>query len=123
MELSEFEKSFIKKRQKLARSWPFVGSLMILCVTALAAWLFWKNPLLINPWVVFSRIEADSIPLTTTSMMAGMLPIAILMCLVVLIIALLLSFVAFSNERKHIEIIRRLIRHQPMDMDFPEETE
>jgi hypothetical protein len=44
--------------------------------------------------------------------MAGMLPLVMLTCLSLLVVALVLSFAAFSNERRHIAIIRRLTGSQ-----------
>ncbi len=68
--------------------------------------------MLINPWAVLSRLEADSLPDSTITMMAALLPVVMLTCVVVLAAALVLFSVAFSNERKHIAIIHRLTEHQ-----------
>jgi hypothetical protein len=55
-----------------------------------------------------SRLKAGSIPDSTTTLMAVMLPVVFLACMFVLLGLIAFSFVAFSNERKHLEIIHRL---------------
>jgi hypothetical protein len=112
VQLTEQEKSFFTKREKLVRAWPLFGSVMLIVVLCLAGWLFWRNPLLVNPWVVLTRLEAGSIPDSTLLLMAGLLPIAMLLCLAIVLVTLLFAFVALSNERKYISIIHRLLNSQ-----------
>jgi hypothetical protein len=108
VELTAEEEAFVEKRAKFAHSWPFVGSVMLAVVLGFGAWLWFSNPLLINPWAVLSGLDSDSIEATTITLMAGMLPLVMLTCLFLLVVALVLSFAAFANERRHIAIIRRL---------------
>lgn len=112
MNLTKQEKMFVEKRGKYARSWPIVGSVSLAMVFVLAGWLWFSKPLLINPWAVFSGLETDSIPETTSTLMAAMLPVLMLTCLFVLVVCLVFFFAAFSNERKHLAIIHRLIASQ-----------
>ena len=100
----------MERRTRLARLWPVAGLLLLAAVFLLAAWLWISSPLLVNPWAVFEALAADSMPKGTVSAMAAMLPVAMLACLVILVAFVLLFFVAFSNEKRHIGIIRRLTR-------------
>lgn len=108
VELTAKEEAFIKKRAKFAHSWPLVGSAMLAMVFGFGAWLWFSNPLLINPWAVLSGLDSESIEDTTITLMAGMLPLVMLTCLFLLVVTLVLSFAAFANERRLIAIIRRL---------------
>lgn len=108
MNLTEKERIFVDNRRKLTASWPYIGSLLLAAVVLLAGWLFWSSPLLINPLYVFNRLEAEAIETPTLLLMAGILPIVMLMCIFILVSVLLISFSAFSNERKLIDIVTRL---------------
>lgn len=108
MSLTAQERFFVQKRRRLTRIWPWAGSTLFVATAGLAAWLFRTAPLLINPWEVISRLKAGQVPQSTLSLMAMMLPVAMLMCLAILCILLALTFVALANERRHIRIIDRL---------------
>jgi len=121
MNLTAQEKSFIKKRNKFARSWPLVGVIMILVLIALGVWLFWSRPLLINPWFVLSQLKAEVVSESTLILMAVMLPISMLMCLGIIVIVILLGYSVFSRERKYISIIHGLIAEQDKEVVFDKE--
>lgn len=123
MTFNEQERSFLERRRRFTRSWPLVGTLLLAAVLTLTAWLFWSNPLLVNPWAVLTGLKAQSLPESTLSLMAFLLPIATLLCLSTLCILVLLTFVAFSNERRHIAVIDRLIRTQDTARQRLEDTE
>jgi hypothetical protein len=108
MPLTDQERVFVERRARLVRSWPVVGTVCLGVVLVLAGWLWFTRPWLVNPWAVFSGLEAGSIPGPTILVMATMLPVVVLASLFVLVVCLFYCFAAFSNERKHLEIIRRL---------------
>ncbi len=106
--LTEQQKMFLNKRTKMVRIWPRMGALLIVVELGLAAWLYWKHPLLINPQSVSSKLRAGSLPDSTLSLMAAFLPFIMLVCLALLGLLILFSFLALGNERKHLDIIRAL---------------
>ena len=106
--LTTHEKAFVEKRARFVRNWPVVGTAALIVVCGLAVWLWFSTPLLINPWAVISGLRTESIPESTLSLMAAMLPVVSVACLFVLVVVLLLSFAAFSNEKKLITVIERL---------------
>ena len=108
MKLTEQERVFVERRARLVRSWPIVGVICLAGVLCLAVWLWFTRPWLVNPWAVFSGLEAGLIPGPTILLMAAMLPVVVLASLFVLVVCLLYCFAAFSNERRHLEIIGRL---------------
>ncbi|MFC1580287.1 hypothetical protein ACFL4N_05180 [Thermodesulfobacteriota bacterium] len=81
-------------------------------IFAFAGWLWLSVPFFINPWAVISGLSSESIPDSTTFTMAALLPLVVLTCLFVLVAGVVFSFAAFSNEKKHIRIIRRLTASQ-----------
>lgn len=111
--LTDQQKAFLEKRMKMVRSWPILGSMIILLEAGFAAWLLWKHPLLINPQAVLSKLKDGSLPDSTLSLMAAFLPFVIILCLGLLAMLILFAFVALANERKHIAIIQVLSGNNP----------
>ena len=109
--LSEQQKAFLKKRIKMVRSWPIVGTAIILLEAGLAGWLLWKHPLLINPQAVLSKLKEGSLPDSSLSLMAAFLPFVIILCLALLAMLILFAFLALANEKKHMAIIQALRGH------------
>lgn len=110
MSLTDQEQKFVDGRKRLLRLWPAVGSLLLILIALLAGWLYWRNPLLVNPWVVMSRLEEGSISNAMLILMAGILPIMALMSLILVALLVVSLFAAFGNERRHLAIIDRLLR-------------
>jgi hypothetical protein len=107
MHLSNKEQRFLAKRSKLVRIWPYVGAVLLAMLIGLGMWLFWSKPLLANPLVVVTRLKSDSIAESTMVLMAGMLPVVVLMCIGLTVTVVLFAFAAFSNEKKYLAIIQR----------------
>jgi len=112
MHLTEPERLFVARRRRLVNVWPTMGSILLLGIVCLGSWLFWKTPLLVNPYMVLARLNEESIPNSTLSLMAGLLPVAVLACLLLIICVILFAFVALSNEKKHLAMVLRLTSGQ-----------
>jgi len=108
-ELLQEDRDFISKRRRLAKRWPLVGASLLAVVFALAVWLFVTAPLLINPYAVASRLESGSIDQPTMTMMAALLPIVMGLCIVLTVVLIAFLSSAFAHERRHIEVIERLM--------------
>lgn len=108
MNLSPADSLYIMKRERLAKSWPVAGGLLLLLLAALAAWLWIKTPYLINPWLVIESLESGTLPESTTTIMVAMLPILVLTLLVLAAAVVLLAGAALANERRIIRLLRRL---------------
>ena len=70
-------------------------------------WMFCKNPLLINPYVVFERLKTDNISIQTLKLMAIMLPTTMLMCLGLMVLIILMTFEILHREKMYLMIIQR----------------
>jgi hypothetical protein len=108
MELTDKERKFVAKRAKLVQAWPLVGGVLLCLVLGVGVWLFLFMPLLANPFAVLTKLNSGSVPASTLTVMAGVLPVSVLMCLVLAIAIVLFCFVAFVNEKKYIRMIRRM---------------
>lgn len=106
--LTDKQREFLARRRPLVRSWPIAGGILLVLMIALMVWLFWKNPLLINPFSVLSRIEADALDPVMMTLMAGILPMLMLVCFGLAIALIVFMFTAFANERKYLKIIREI---------------
>ena len=112
MDLTEKEKDFVAKRAKLIQAWPLVGSLLLCLLIGLGLWLYFCRPLLANPMLVISKLESDAIPVSMLTLMAGLLPLCVLMCLLLTVVMVLFGFTLFANERKYHRMIQRLVDPQ-----------
>ncbi len=110
LKLSSAEKSFLEKRWKLASAWPWVGTGLLATLLALTTYLWVKAPYLVNPWFVASQLKSGKLSESTITVLAVMLPIVMLGCLVIILSVVLLSFAAFSNERRIIRILHQLLQ-------------
>lgn len=107
--LEPSERAFVEKRAGFAKSWPPVGLASIGLLLGLAAWLWLSAPVLVDPWFVLDGLESGAFSEGTIRLMAAMLPVVVLLCLLVVLVSLLLAFAVFSNERRLIALIRRLL--------------
>ena len=112
--LKESQIAFLNKRKLLIRLWPWVGTALLVLILFFWGYLFFENPLLVNPYHVFERIQDNSLPETTLTLLAVLTPTAFLTCgfLVLTIILFLLALMA--NERKLLDIIDNLCRLNEM---------
>lgn len=108
MMLEDNDQNFIKKRTRLIKLWPITGGLCISILLGLIAWLFFKNPLLANPFYVIDRLKENSIDISMLTLMAGILPIVVLSALLLCVVLVLLGFIMFSHEKKYLRLISEL---------------
>jgi peptidoglycan biosynthesis protein MviN/MurJ (putative lipid II flippase) len=98
----------IGRRRKFVKSGPIVSGLCLVVVIGFGIWLYISQPQLINFVEVARQIENGSLDQLTIELMAVMLPIAILMCLVILAGVAGLGWVWLSSERRYLRIIDEL---------------
>lgn len=108
MNISDKEKMFLDKRLKYVIMWPLMGTVLLCLVLGFGRYLFLFKPLFSNPFAVMSRLDSNSIPSSTLTLMAGLLPIAVLTTLFLLVVIVLFCFAAFANEKKYITLVRRM---------------
>ena len=62
--------TYLRKRRRLLRAWPAAGAGLLAVIFGLAGWLYWSAPMLINPFEVLRRIDADALEASTLTTMA-----------------------------------------------------
>jgi hypothetical protein len=112
MHLSEQQNDYLDKRRKFLQSWRYVGPLLLLGIVGLATYLYVRSPLLINPHEVISRLQSGSIKQPSLEMMAVLLPIMFILVCFLLIALVAMMYVAFSNEKKYMEIVSEIKEHE-----------
>ena len=112
MNLTEKEQLFLEKRTRMTKLWLIIGTVLMLLIIAVMVHLFMSSPFLINPFYVFRGITSESIPASTLTLMAAILPIVTVILFVSVIIMIALGFVIFSNEKQYQNIIKRLLTEE-----------
>ncbi len=100
------EKAFLARRRRLLRFWPYAGAFAGLAWLGLVAWLGLFVPLLVSPFEVQQRLQADKLAEDSAALMAVMLPVIIDLCLLLTLVVIAFSAVALNTERKYLDILR-----------------
>ncbi|MGD2166787.1 MAG: hypothetical protein PVF63_01700 [Gammaproteobacteria bacterium] len=108
MGIAVSDAAFIGKRRKLVKLGPIAFGLCLALVFGLGIWMYLQQPKLINYVEVARQLENGSLDQLTVELMAVMLPIAMLMCLVLLAAVVALSWFGLSNEKRYLRIIDEL---------------
>ena len=111
--LSPEDSRYLAKRRPLVRAWPIVGGILLCLLGGLLVWMFLRSPMLVNPFSVLARIEAGTLEIPMMNLMAGMLPLVMLICFILAFVLLLVLFTAFSNERRYLKIITQILESGP----------
>lgn len=106
--LSKREQAWIESRRRMLRRWPLAGGACLLALAFGLVALWWRTPLLVDPWTVAARLRADTLDDGTLALMAAMLPVVMLTLLGLLFALLLFVTVGFANERRLLDLVRRL---------------
>jgi hypothetical protein len=110
--INDQELEFLAKRKKMVRAWPFAGMLLIVVIIVFLIGIYFRAPLLINPYALLARLGAKNIAQSTLVLLAGMLPIAFLTVFFLLLVIVLYMFAFISREKKYIQIIEALLEQQ-----------
>jgi hypothetical protein len=110
MSLPGADAKLIAKRRQLNGAWRYVGSLLTVVVASFALYLWFRVPLLGNPFETALRLEAGGVPDTTLLLPAVMLPLVITMLFALVATLVAVVYRAFAHERRHIAIIDKLQR-------------
>lgn len=108
MGLSERQRAFLDRRERLLRYWRFWAVLPVLIWLGLVAWLWLAHPLLVNPIVVQQQLHAGQLASGTVLALAVMLPILVDLCLLLALVVVLFVALAARNERNYHEIVRAM---------------
>jgi hypothetical protein len=109
MKLSDKQLKFVRSRRKLIGYRNYIVVFLSSIFAAFVVWMYYKAPLLVNPYEVISKLENSTLEKDTMILMAGMLPIMVLVALFLLGGFIIFLIIAMSNEARYIEIIDHII--------------
>lgn len=104
MGMAASDSAFVAKRRRFVRSGPIVLGLCLLLVIGFGFWLYLRQPKLINFVEVARQIQSGDLDQLTVELMAVMLPIAMLMCLVLLTGLIGLCWAWLTTEKRYLRI-------------------
>ena len=107
--LSERERVFLTRRKRLVAVWNSVAAVMLISLVGLFSWIFIRSPYLANPVFVAETLERNEMQASMMTMAALLLPIVFITLFVTVGIFILFGFVIFSNEKRYISMIERLL--------------
>jgi len=105
MKIDQQQHEFLARRRRLVKLWRYVGPLMLLVIVGLVWFLTTSTPLMINPFEIISRLESGAVDQPTLEMMAVLLPVTFILVCFLLAVFVALMYMAFSNEKKYLEIL------------------
>jgi hypothetical protein len=106
--LTASDEAFVRRRLQLQRWWPWAALGLALAVVGLWGGLLVQGSLLVNPWIVIARLEAGQLAPGTLAALALLGSVGFFVLGIVMLAVLALLHAAMRNERRLLEIIRRL---------------
>jgi len=106
--LNEKDRALLDRRTQLQRWWPWAGTGLLAAVAGLWGYLLLRESLLVHPWALMARIEAGSVSDGTLAALALLGSVGFLALGIVMLAVIALLWAALKNERRLLDIIRRL---------------
>lgn len=106
--LTEKQQRLILRRKTLTALWKWVGPACLLLIVGVLGYLFYRTPLLMNPYFLIEQIEGGTLPETTIYVSAVVGSLAFLACGILMLCIIILLFGAVANEKKLLNIIDAL---------------
>lgn len=100
--------AFVSKRTKQVKAGPWIFGACLALLAAVAAWLYVRQPRMINFVEVARQIGDGRLDRLSVELMAVMMPIAMLMCFVLLAAVIALCWLSVANERRYLRIVNEL---------------
>ena len=93
-----------------------MGTALLVFIIFFWGYMFFANPLLVNPFYVSEKILDNSLQDSTIILLAVLSPIAFLTCGFLVFPIILFLFVTMANERKLIDIIENLCKLEELKL-------
>ena len=108
--ISDKDQAYVRRRTQLQRWWPWTGSVLLASILGLWGYLFLSGSLLVNPWALLERLERNDVGAGTLAALAVLGTMGFLSLGIVMLAVLALLWAAMRNERRLLDIIRKLQR-------------
>jgi hypothetical protein len=103
--LTKSQERFLAQRKFLSKFGFWSGIVVFFALVLLVVYMYFKHPLLANPYYVIGYLETNSLPTSTLSVLATIGSLFFLTICSILGIFILFFLLAVRNERKLIKII------------------
>jgi hypothetical protein len=111
--LSEDDHNFLKKRKRLIAIWNSIAVIMLIALVTIFSWIYIQVPYLANPLFVAEALKHNEIQESVMATSAITLPVVFITLFVTVGIFVLFGFAIFSNEKRYLSIIERLLEKRP----------
>ncbi len=106
--LSDTDRDFVRRREALLHWWPWAAAALVAAVLGLWGYLLASGSLLVNPWLLFRRLEDNAVTTGTLAALAmvgsiGFLALGMLMLAMVGVL-----WGALRTEQRLLRMIRLL---------------
>ena len=109
--LTQSQEKFLAQRRLFSKLGLWVGMVTLLILIIFVVYMYLKQPLLANPYYIMAQINNNSLPVSTLSFLAILGASTILIVSFIFGVVLLFFILAGRNERKLINIIDTLQKH------------
>lgn len=103
--MMERDRAFLRRRRRIQRRGGELLGICALILVWFSVWLWWRVPLLVNPWMVIEGVRQEKLAVQTLFLMAGLLPLFVLMSLGLLGLLLAVIFGWQRVERRYMELL------------------
>ncbi len=106
--LDERDRAYLARRTRMLRWWPWAAGVLLVAILGLWGTLFLSRSLLVNPWVLLERLEANDVSQGTLAALALLGSMGFLVLGIVMLAVLALLWAAARNERRLLAMLRKL---------------
>lgn len=111
--LIDADRRFLGRRRRFVASWNRTGTILLLALGALLAWLSLQAPWLVNPLHVAKTLRRGAADPAALETAAVLLPAVVLLLFLVVSLFVFLGYAIVRNERRYLAIIGQLQGERP----------
>lgn len=102
------QEAFLKKKQLGHKSMPYLLLFVAICCFGSFLYLFFSQPILVDPHYVSQQITNNAIKPEVSQLMIQFFPVLLLINYVTMVITILIAFFYFRAEKQFLNIIKTL---------------
>ena len=107
--LAENDLAFLQMRRRFLRFWKIAGFSILVFLSVLFFWLFFKVPNLVNPFHVQRQIDSNALTPSALKVMAVLMPLMMALAFFLAAAIILYGFSVYANEQRYLKIIDSLL--------------
>ena len=107
------QERYVSHRTSLQKIWPWAAGFMAVIWAGGLAALFWRLPLLANPFLMIEKLEAGELTEASLTVFTAMAPLLMHGAIFLLLVLIFFFVDRMLGEKKLLEIISTLGRNVP----------